>query len=353
MSEKESLHGLGCPNCGGMIPIPEGQTIVQCPYCDLRSFVRGERGLRRYQTPLRVDRKKVISALHKFLTSKKAIARDAPKRAKLNEAFVVYLPFWAVWARVAAWVFGEEKVGSGDNRRYEPREVRVVQEMTWNGAACDVGEFGVNRIPPVKQGLEPFDPDVLHNAGMVFEPVNSASEAKGAAENQFQEQVRQKAGLDRLGQVFIRMMRERIGLVYHPLWILRYLYRERSFQVVVDGATGNVLYGKAPGDTIYRAMVLVLGMAVGAFLAIDVPSLILWAFVKIDVEFEVLILALVAFVVGLGIMYRAYRAFRYGEQYEYRYGDKSSLHKVPGLDGPLESGMLFVKDVEEWTSQLT
>jgi len=351
MSEKESLHGLGCPNCGGMVPIPEGQIIVQCPYCDLRSFVRGERGLRRYQAPLQVDRQKAIGAMRKFLTSKMAIARDAPKRAHLHEAFVVYLPFWTVWARVAAWVFGEKKVGSGNNARYKPREVRVVQEMTWNGAACDVGEFGVNRIPPVKQDLEPFDPDVLHSAGLVFEPVNSASDARHAAENQFQEQVRQKAGLDRLGQVFIRTMRERLGLVYHPLWIMRYLYRERSFQVVVDGATGDVLYGKAPGNTIYRAGILVLGMAVGAFLAIDVSSLIFYATLEGDGSGG-LMFGLGIFVVGLGIMYAAYRAFRYGEQYEYRYGGKSSLPKMPGWDSPIEMS-LQVKDVEEWINQLT
>src|SRR5690606_41752721 len=50
-------------------------------------------------------------------------------------------------------------------------------------------------------------------------------------------------------------------------WVLRYLYRGRAFQVVVDGYSGKVLYGKAPGNTIYRAAVLVASMAVGALLA--------------------------------------------------------------------------------------
>ena len=79
------------------------------------------------------------------------------RRAQLEEAFLVYLPFWTVWSRAAAWAFGQEKVGSGDRARYEPREVRVVQEMTWNGAACDVGEFGVNQVPLSDGSLEPFD----------------------------------------------------------------------------------------------------------------------------------------------------------------------------------------------------
>jgi hypothetical protein len=39
-----------------MVPVPEGQIIVACPYCEMRSFVRGERGLQRYQVPKRVER---------------------------------------------------------------------------------------------------------------------------------------------------------------------------------------------------------------------------------------------------------------------------------------------------------
>ena len=197
---EESTHGLNCPNCGGVVPIPEGQVIVHCPYCDLRSFVRGERGLLRYQAPLRIQRDEAINAMRKFFGSNWAIARNLRKEASLSEAFIVHLPFWAVWARVAAWVFGEEKVGRGDDARYKPREIRVVQDMTWNGAACDVGEFGVNQVPPVGEHLEPFDPDELHRSGMVFEPVSSFSEARQTAQEQFKAQVQGKANLDRLAQ---------------------------------------------------------------------------------------------------------------------------------------------------------
>lgn len=344
---EETTHGLNCPNCGGVVPIPEGQVIVQCPYCDLRSFVRGERGLLRYQAPLRIQRDDAINAMSKFFGSNWAIARNLRKEARLSEAFVVYLPFWAVWARVAAWVFGEEKVGRGDEARYKPREIRVVQEMTWNGAACDVGEFGVNQVPPVEEHLEPFDPDELHRSGMVFEPVSSFSEARQTAQKQFKAHVRSKAKLDRLAQLFIRSLRQRFGLVYHPLWVLRYLYRGRAFQVTVDGFTGKVLYGKAPGNTVYRAGVLVLGMAFGAFLAITVPAFILGAG---DGEGS-FFFALGLFVAGLGIMYASYRAFRFGEQYEYRHGAKKGIPALPGMGKTLTTS-IDVKDVEEWIDLL-
>jgi DNA-directed RNA polymerase subunit RPC12/RpoP len=344
--DKSSTHGLNCPQCGGIVPIPEGQVIVQCPYCDLRSFVRGERGLRRYQIPLRVEREDAIGAMRKFLSGNMAIARNALKEARLTEAFVVHLPFWTVWGRVAAWVFGEKKVGRGDNTRYQPRESRVVQDMVWNGAACDVGEFGVNQVPPVEVDLQPFEPDALHKSGMVFEPVNSFSEARQSALNQFKEHVRSQADLDRLAQLFIRTLRKRFGLVYHPLWVLRYLYRDRAYQITIDGYSGRVLYGKAPGNTLYRAAVLVLGMAFGAFLAIDIPALILSA----SDNGDSLLFVLGLFAAGVGIMFASYRAFRYGEQYEYRHG-KSEGAGLPGLGKELTTS-IDVKDVEKWINLL-
>ena len=71
--------------------------------------------------------------------------------------------------------------------------------------------------------------------------------------------MRKAANLDRIGQVFVRLTGWQESLVYYPLWVLRYSYRGRSFQVVVDGFSGEVLYGKAPGSVFYRAAVLVGG----------------------------------------------------------------------------------------------
>jgi hypothetical protein len=320
MSEKDSLHGLNCPNCGGMVPIPEGQTIVKCPFCEQRSFVRGERGLRRYQVAQRVDREKALEGLRKFLTGHRAIAGEVAKKAKLAEIFIAYLPFWAIWAKVVGLVFGQKRVGSGDSKRYEPREIKVAQEMHWNGAACDVGEFGVDSLPLTTQQMEPFDPEELHARGMVFEPVGSQSDAQSTADNEFQADVKDQANLDRVAQVFTRLAHRRFGLVYYPLWVLRYLYKGRAFQVVVDGYTGKVLYGKAPGSTLYRAIVLIAGMIVGAFLSVDLSSAAFaLAFqMEDDGVGTLLVIGGGLFLAGLGIMVAAYRKFRYGEIFEYR-----------------------------------
>jgi len=115
--------------------------------------------------------------------------------------------------------------------------------------------------------------------------------------------------------------------------VVRYLYRGRSFQVVLDGFSGQILYGKAPGSTIYRAAVLVGGMALGAVIAVDGAALAFRLAFESDGDGSLGLLAggFGLMVVGVGVMRKAYRMFRYGEQYEYRRMRRISRKKESGL----------------------
>jgi hypothetical protein len=105
----------------------------------------------------------------------------------------------------------------------------------------------------------------------------------------------------------------------------------------VDGYSGQVLYGKAPGNTLYRAAVLVAGMAAGAFVAVDVAALILYGALNSSSNDsgDALGFGLVVAAVGLGLMLAAYMAFRYGEVYEFQ------KYKAPGASPGLLGGGTF------------
>jgi hypothetical protein len=183
---------------------------------------------------------------------------------------------------------------------------------------------------------------------MVFEPVGSASGARQEAEASYQTRVQSSAKLDRVGQTFIRYVRKVLGMVYYPLWVLRYQYRGRSFQVVVDGYSGQPLYGKAPGNTLYRAAVLVGGAILGSLLAVDVSAVIFYLASQAngDSAGGLFVAGLVALVAGFGLMFAAYRAFRYGEEYEYRPGKKTFS---------LGTQTVFsqIKEVESWIDRFS
>ena len=193
-------------------------------------------------------------------------ARDLSRAAKIEEILLVYLPFWRVEATVAGWLFGRLRK---DKDETKPDEHYVFESMHWNDAAVDVTEFGVHRIVVSRQDLLPFDSQALHAEAMVFEPSESRTAAQDEARAHFLYRSRTAAGQTTTSYENIQLMRPEFALVYFPVWLARYSYRNRVYQVVVDGVSGKVMYGKAPGSILYRAAALVTGLAVGNLVLVN------------------------------------------------------------------------------------
>jgi DNA-directed RNA polymerase subunit RPC12/RpoP len=312
------ITGLSCPNCAGTLSVREGQRIVKCPYCEARSFVRGERGVARYQVARRVEREAAAQAVRGFWSGINR-AMDLQSRARITELFLAYLPYWRAQSQVAGWIFGQKKVGSGKNRRYEPREVQIMENMEWTGAAGDVAEFGVESVSLAGAQLAAYNSDSLHAEGMVFEPTGSQTDASDRAHTGWVGRAQKKAGLDRLAQTFLRFLRASLAIVYYPLWVARYTYRQRAYQVVVDGHGGKVLYGKAPGNIWFRALMLVGGTAFGSFAIVDglALALVIIGNSKKNDSGDLALLVL-PFIAGGALIAGGYRLFRWGEEIEQR-----------------------------------
>jgi DNA-directed RNA polymerase subunit RPC12/RpoP len=312
------ITGLACPNCAGALSVREGQRIVKCPYCSARSLVRGERGVRRYQVPRQVDRDRAAQSVRGFWRGFNR-AFDLGAKAQITEMFLAYLPYWRAQSQMAGWIFGDKRVRSGKSSRMEPREVQLMEEVDWTGAAADVAEFGVSSIGLTGTPFAAYDPEALHQEGMVFEPTGSQTAATDSADKAWEKMAKAKSGLDRVSQTLLRFLRRTLALVYYPLWVGRYTYRNRAYQVVVDGFSGRVLYGKAPGNIYYRAAMLVAGTAAGAFVMVDGLALAVTILANSSSnDGGDLVLLGLPLVGGAALIYSGYRLFRWGEEIEQR-----------------------------------
>lgn len=350
---REQSQGLVCPNCSGVVPVSEGVRIVQCPYCNLHSLVQGERGVRRWQVARHVDRAGAEAGVRGFLSGMRK-ARDLNRAAKIEELLLVYLPFWRVEATVAGWLFGRVRK---DKDETKPDEHSVFESMHWNDAAVDVTEFGVHRIVVSRDDLLPFDSQALHAEAMVFEPSESRTEALEEARAHFVYRSRNAAGQTRTSYENIQLLRPEFSLVYFPVWLARYSYRNRVYQAVINGVDGKVMYGKAPGNILYRAAALVVGLAVGNLVLVNGTILAALALSDSDDGLAALLLPIA---IGVGLILYGYRQFRYGEEVE----DKPKEFQkaatgpgkgffggsVPGLDDlpdMVKTGMTLLEDMEE------
>jgi len=95
-------------------------------------------------------------------------------------------------------------------------------------------------------------------------------------------------------------------MVYYPIWVVRYRYKGRGYFLTVDGITGQALSGRAPGDPLYQALALAGGASAGGIIA----GLGAMFAIRMD-SWEI---AVAAIAIGIGLLYGAYRFFRFGSE---------------------------------------
>ncbi len=268
--QAKTLAGLTCPSCGGTVELVEGWTNARCRYCETPLAVVGERGVVRLMVVDEIDRARALAAATAWLA--KGIDKEPALRreASVEEAFLAWFPFARVQCDVIGWTLGTEvhRVRKGNQWREEHRPVeRLVEESSDSTLpAAEVGEFGVARVDLRGDRLVPYDEETLRKRGMVFRPRLAPAEISSAAVDRVVEETRRRRSPDRVTFSWLAAVRRRTTLVHYPLWVFRYAFRGRTYQVLVDAQDGSLAYGKAPGNHLYRAVTLVAATALACFL---------------------------------------------------------------------------------------
>ncbi len=303
------VAGLSCPNCGGTLEVDAGLRVVVCPYCQTHLLALSELGTRRFAVEPQIDSTRAREIAGRWLSSGMNKDRRLRKEAEVREAFLSFLPFYRVEADCVGFALGTEErrrwVGSGKNRRMQTYEVDVERsvEKSFDRTypAVNVAEWGIQKVHLAGDPIVAYDSDALDRLGMVFPPTGAEGAARASAVEQFKHEADPSRGLKRKRFRFLQSLRERLSVVYYPLWVVRYRFRERSYQVLVDGQDGGLAYGKAAGNDLYRAMMLVGTEAAAAFIATTALQV-----------GGANVFSLIAAGIGLVIFFWGWRRFRWG-----------------------------------------
>jgi hypothetical protein len=250
------LTGLGCASCGGSLEVREGHTNLRCQYCGTSLAVVGRRGVVRLMVLARVDREQAEGAVARWFGSSLRKEPALAREATIEEMLLAWFPFIRVRADIVGWLLGtraeRRKRGSTWETVERPVEHQVDEAVDLTLPAAEMAELGVQRVDLRGDALVPLDEPRLRDLGMVFQPAVAVETAAEAALGEALARVRSGSRLHRVTFSWLATVRRRVSLVYYPMWIIRYGFRGRTYQVLVDAEDGSIAYGKAPGNNLYR-----------------------------------------------------------------------------------------------------
>ena len=282
-----------CKSCAATITFEQGMTSDACAYCgnpvvDAAVHEAQERVAVGGVLPFIVARPQANENLRAWVKSRWLAPNDFVRYGVQGKFSGIYLPYWTFDAMTDVAYSGQRgdhyrvKVGSGKDARYETR-------TRWSHASgqfrrffddvlvCAAGESKqglMNALEPWPlERMLPFTPDALagYNA-MTYdiELEGGFDLGKKRIDDAIVSDVRGRIGGDeqRIDSLNTQMSALTFKHVLLPVWMLAYVYGEKSYQVVVNACTGEV-----QGERPYSAW-KIAGLVV---LALIVAILFLWA----------------------------------------------------------------------------
>ena len=282
-----------CESCSGTVVFEGTLTSSECPYCG--SPIQREHIHSATQRipvdavlPFLVDRNRATQELKEWVASRWFAPNEFRRKGATGDFNGVYLPYWTFDTLTYNRYEGQRgdnytvRVGTGKNRRTETRTRWTSVSGKFQRFFDDVLVVASDGLPSAYiLGLEPwplgkcipFTQQVL--AGSLSRTYDIDLDegfviGKDRIDDAITAEVRRRIGGDkqRIDQLKSRYDEITYKHLLLPVWMLAYRYQDRTFQVFINAATGEV-QGERPWSfwKIFLFILMILGI-IGTIAAI-------------------------------------------------------------------------------------
>ena len=340
---KNPVRHIGCPSCGGTLAFLEGERICVCPACGTRSIVEIEDHVPKYVLEPNMDEKAAKIAAQRLLSDNR-LAPDVKKLARFYDAGLYYLPIYEFTSQRAGKFVTREIVKLQDGNFEKFQANVLLRDIHHQAPAVKLGDWGIENIHLEKlrqlKAIKPYDPAKLEKKALVFD----ATIRPGSTDLETQS----------LSQTFpgdeTKLLRKRLRLVYCPVWLIKYTYRNRLYRLVFDAITEQILFGRAPARDTERIPLMVACLAFFTFpISRIIRSFFVGSVQQMGQIFVLLSIPLfLVFTFAVSIFSLAWNQFRYSGELVWR-GETAAIERVnePPVTGLERFARLLMSVVEE------
>jgi DNA-directed RNA polymerase subunit RPC12/RpoP len=346
MDERKTI-ALNCPSCGAAIGIKEDERIVVCPHCAGKHFISGIKGTVRSIIPFALTSGEAKQVVFKYFRAR-VTAQDIPRQGHLKEMSPIYVPFWKVREKYAGWRFR-----LGINPELMSRAAEVVVP------ACSTGGLGftsVHMSPDDLAAQRLYEPEITQREATVYDVTIPEENVFQLTKRRILGKTEGKASSSIFFQRIKRINTD-ASLTYYPFWLLKYSYKAKLYQVVVNGRRPEIVSGRFPANLAQRLTPVIAASAIGGFIATSVfYGFRMGSMPATPENFTLPLFGALFIVVAVSIFFELFRVglsrLHYGR--EVRFEDSRRVDILPDYSTSLEDlrGSLRAM-AREWSTPIT
>lgn len=239
---------IECSHCGGPVEFEPGELVTSCRYCGFTTVIETGKPFSFEHSLLlnKYDEPGIDSLAKDWMTSGFLKPGDLARKSKISEKNLVYLPFWVVSAEA-------KTTYKGIFERISPpiiKEGTLEKEYNWLVLAREASDFPAREYDVPLEGKIPYDFRRIERFAKILNSEIEKNEALELARQQIEAHHRflLKKDVDRIIDLKLDFNVKQMLYLHAPVWFIKYEYKGKQFQLIMDGATGAVLKGDIPSS---------------------------------------------------------------------------------------------------------
>lgn len=237
---------IKCPHCGAPIAFEPGEILATCKYCGFTIVIETGQTFSYEHSLLlnKYDPVQVEEQVRSWMREGFLKPSNLAKKSKITEKQLVYLPFWIVSVEAKSSY-------KGIFERITPavtKEGTIEKEYDWLVLARKGTEFPTRDYDVPLEGKMVYDFRRIEAFAQIFNSEVDKTDAEEQAKVEIESNHRFLAqqDVDRIIEIKTEIKIEETVYLHAPLWFIKYDYRGKVYQLIIDGAAGTVIKGDIP-----------------------------------------------------------------------------------------------------------
>jgi hypothetical protein len=239
---------ISCSHCGAPVEFKPGEIIATCKYCGFTTVIETGRAFTFEHSLLlnRYDETQIEEPIRNWMRSGFLKPPDLAKKSKILEKNLVYLPFWVVSVEA-------KTTYKGIFERIAPpivKEGKIQKEYNWLVLAREAAGFPTREYDVPLEGKIPYDFRKIEGFAKVLNSEIDRDEAVELAKQQIEAHHRYllQQDVDKIVEMHTEINVKQAVYLHAPVWFVKYEYKGKTYQLIMDGAAGMALKGDIPSS---------------------------------------------------------------------------------------------------------